>query len=409
MRATVTVESRYVRTPDGAVWTYDGPAYRFFTDYLRVFDQVRVVARVRAVPELDRAANRVDGPDVDVWPIPHYHGPRQYLQQYPAIRRAVASAASPEDAVVLRVPSAIGSVLAAARDRQRLPYALDVMADPYAVFAPGVVDHPLRPLLRQRYTSRLRHLCRSAVAVSYVTERYLQDRYPAGPRTVTAVCSDVDLPPHAYADQPRGRAPQLPHVTLVSVGSLDQMYKGIDTLLAAVARLRADGLAARLVHVGDGRFRPRLAQLAERLGIAGQVTFTGPLPSGDAVREQLDAADLFVMPSRTEGLPKALVEAMARGLPAVASAVGGIPELLPAQHLVAPDDAVGLAAAVRRLSSNPELMTEASAENLARARRYAAGRLVPQRDAYFRAVQDAHRRARRLGPSDSGRRVLTDH
>ncbi|MET8063723.1 glycosyltransferase [Micromonospora sp. NPDC005686] len=408
MRATVTVESRYVRTPDGAVWTYDGPAYRFFTDYLQVFDQVRVVARVRTVANLERAANRVDGPDVEVWPIPYYQGPRQYLQRFPAIRRAVASAASAEDAVILRVPSFIGSILAAVRDRGRLPYALDVMGDPHAVFAPGVVEHPLRPLLRQRYTSRLRHLCRSAVAVSYVTERYLQERYPAGPQTVTAVCSDVDLPRHAYADQARARTPGLPHVTLISVGSLDQMYKGIDTLLAAVARLRADGLAPRLVHVGDGRFRHRLTQLADLLGVAEQVTFTGPLPSGDAVRQQLDAADLFVMPSRTEGLPKALVEAMARGLPAVASAVGGIPELLPEQHLVAPDDAVGLAAAIRRLSSTPGLMTEASAENLTRARRYAAERLVPQRHAYFLAVQDAHRRAHRLGLSTSGRRVLID-
>ncbi|GAB3976194.1 glycosyltransferase family 4 protein [Plantactinospora veratri] len=83
------------------------------------------------------------------------------------------------------------------------------------------------------------------------------------------------------------------------------------------------------MHLGDGRYRPRLERLATDLGVRRQVHFTGTISAATEVRRQLDAADLFVMPSRTEGLPKALIEAMARGLPAVATSVGGIPELLP--------------------------------------------------------------------------------
>jgi glycosyltransferase involved in cell wall biosynthesis len=125
--------------------------------------------------------------------------------------------------------------------------------------------------------------------------------------------------------------------------------------------------------------------------VADRVTLTGTLPAGDAVWRQLDAADLFVMPSRTEGLPKALIEAMARGLPAVGSAVGGIPELLAPEDLVPPDDVTALADAIRRLVTDPARMTAASARNLARAADFAETALAPRRDAFYRAVRAATR------------------
>jgi glycosyltransferase involved in cell wall biosynthesis len=388
MRVVVTVEGRFSRTPDGAVWTATGQDRRFWTRYLSAFDAVRVVARVADTPAVPAGAKRVTGAGVEVWAVPHYLGPYQYLTRRAALARRTREAATGEDAVILRVPSPIGVILATARDRQRLPYALEVVGDPHDVFAPGVVRHPLRPLLRRWFVDGMRRQCRSAAGVAYVTQRYLQARYPAGPTAVTAAISDVDLVPSAYAaarstDRTRHAA------TLVSVGSLEQPYKGIDTLVAALARLVAGGLSPRLVHVGDGRCRPRLEHLARRLGVADRVVITGALPAGAAVRRHLDAADLFVMPSRTEGLPRALVEAMARGLPAIGSTAGGIPELLPPEFVVPPDDPARLAAAVGALLARPELMAAASARNLAWARDFSAESLTGRRAAYYRAVAEA--------------------
>ncbi len=398
-RVVVTVEARYSRTPDGAVWTRDGPAYRFFTRYLSAFDRVRVVARVANVSEPADGAHRVDGAGVEVWPVPCYVGPRQYLVRRGAVVRAVRAAAEPGDAVILRVPSPIGSLLASWRTRTHQPYAIEVVGDPYDVFAPGVVAHPARPLLRHRETARLRHQCRTALAAAYVTEGYLQSRYPARAGAVTAAYSSIDLPAAAYVPRPR-RVDRTPAVaTLISVGTLEQMYKGVDTLVAALARLVATGTAVRLVHVGDGRCRPRIEALAARLAVTDKVLLVGALPAGDAVRRQLDAADLFVMPSRTEGLPKALIEAMARGLPAIGSAVGGIPELLAPEDLVAPDDVAGLATAIRRLLADPSRMTAASARNLARAADFADERLAPRRTAFYRAVREATEAAAHVNPA----------
>ncbi len=138
--------------------------------------------------------------------------------------------------------------------------------------------------------------------------------------------------------------------------------------------------------MGDGRHRADLERLAARLGVADRVNFTGALPPGGPVRAELATADLFVLPSRAEGLPRALIEAMAAGLPALATPVGGIPELLPERHLVPRDAPDRLAAAIRRLLGDPQALAAASAENLTRARTFATEVVARRRSAFHRAV-----------------------
>jgi phosphatidylinositol alpha-1,6-mannosyltransferase len=389
VKVTVTTESRLIRTPDGRVWTRFVPDYSILQRYLSVFDGVRVVARVLDQPGAPEGVSRVDGDGVEVSPVPHYIGPFQYLRRRMAISNALAVVADSPDAVILRVPSAIGSLVAAARHRLGLPYALEVIGDPYDVFAPGVDPHPLRPLLRYRFVTMLRRQCRGAVAVAYETEQSLQARYPAAPTAAAVAVSSVDLPSAAFAAGPRTPAVSTAPPTLISVGTLDRLYKGIDTLIEAVGRLALEEFSVRLVHIGIGRHQRQLERLVEQWGVGDRVAFAGWLPTADDLRQRLDAADLFVMPSRTEGLPRALIEAMARGLPAIGSNVGGIPELLPPQDLVEPDDPVQLAEALHRMLTDHERMATASLRNLNRSRDFSAESLSPHRENFYRAVRQA--------------------
>ncbi|MBM0204237.1 glycosyltransferase family 4 protein [Micromonospora sp. STR1s_5] len=223
-----------------------------------------------------------------------------------------------------------------------------------------------------------------------MTESHLQSRYPAAPDAPTAAISSIDLPVDAFVERPRvytGRGVAEP--TLISIGTMDQLYKGIDVLIEALAILNRAGTPARLVHLGTGRYRRDLERLAERRGVGDRVRFEGWCTPGAPVRRQLDAADLFVMPSRTEGLPRALIEAMARALPAIGTRVGGIPELLLPADLVGPDDPDALAAAVAGMLDDSRRMIATSARNLNRARRYSRDSLAPQRELFYRAVRDA--------------------
>lgn len=119
--------------------------------------------------------------------------------------------------------------------------------------------------------------------------------------------------------------------------------KGIDVLLAAIPSLLREHPEVHLVILGDGELRQPLHDVAGRLGLTGRVWFMGNVAD---VRPWVKHFQVMVIPSRQEGLPTALLEAMALGCPVVASAVGGIPELLlhgTTGLLVPPDDVEALA------------------------------------------------------------------
>lgn len=129
-----------------------------------------------------------------------------------------------------------------------------------------------------------------------------------------------------------------------------EYWKGVDVLLEALASVRRP---VRLEIFGDGSQRSSLESLARALGI--DVSFQGFV---DGVRERLEDVDLFVLPSRAENFPIAVLEAMAVGLPVVATRVGGVPELVADEEtglLVEPGDAPQLAAAIERCAADPEL------------------------------------------------------
>jgi glycosyltransferase involved in cell wall biosynthesis len=177
-------------------------------------------------------------------------------------------------------------------------------------------------------------------------------------------------------------------LTLIAVGSLAQLYKAPDILIDAVGLCLRAGLELNLVLVGEGKHRAELEARARAQGLSERVRFLGQLPAGKAVRAQLDQADLFVLPSKTEGVPKAMIEAMARGLPCIGSTVGGIPELLPPEDMVPPGDAVALAAKIRAVLTDPERMARMSARNLEKAQEYCEEILRQRRIAFYSYVRE---------------------
>lgn len=139
------------------------------------------------------------------------------------------------------------------------------------------------------------------------------------------------------------------------VGSVARLSpeKGIHHLLQAHSILRSRGLLMRLVLVGEGPQRSDLEMLARTLGISTTVEFLG---YQEHVETFLSTFDFFVLPSISEGIPLSLLEAMANGLPVVATNVGGIPEIVVHQEsglLVPPGQPEALAQALDQLIQNP--------------------------------------------------------
>jgi glycosyltransferase involved in cell wall biosynthesis len=196
---------------------------------------------------------------------------------------------------------------------------------------------------------------------------------------VHVVRCGVDL--GAFAPAPR-RPPAIP--TFACVASL-RPYKGHEVLIEAAALLRREGLDLRLVLVGEGTRRRAIEAHVARAGLSEVVRLRGALPH-EEIPAVLAGATALVLPSVTardgqmEGIPVALMEAMAAGVPVVASRLSGIPELVRDGEtglLVPERDPVALAAALERLVRDPAL----------------AARLA---DAGRRAVREQHDRTRNV-------------
>jgi teichuronic acid biosynthesis glycosyltransferase TuaC len=146
--------------------------------------------------------------------------------------------------------------------------------------------------------------------------------------------------------------------------------KGVDTLVEAMGILAARAAGApRLVMAGIGGLREPLEQRAAELGVADRITWLGKVPH-DEVGWVMSAGDVFVLPSLSEGLPTVVCEAMACGLPVVATAVDGTPEIVddPATGLlVQPHDAGGLAAALARVLDDHDMAARMGGEALRRS------------------------------------------
>lgn len=180
---------------------------------------------------------------------------------------------------------------------------------------------------------------------------------------------------------------------LLCLGRLDPP-KGQTYLLKAMPAILRHVPTARLLFAGDGRLRAALEAEAQRLALNGQVRFLGYRADVAAL---LAAADLLVIPSTREGIPLALLEAMAAGLPVVATDVGGIPEAVRRDEtglLVPPGDPTALAAAAAALLRDPVRARTMGERGRARYHeQFTVERLVQETEALYNALWSQRRAA----------------
>ena len=388
MNILINSVGRFAITPDGKLWAaLPSDHYAFYTRYLDVFDSVRLLARAEPRDTPPDGFALASGPGVVTVPLPYYQGPREYLKVFLPLRRAIDKALRGQDALCLRMPCSLGSTVLGRRERSR-PYGVEVIADPYDTFSPGAHPHPLSPFFRQLFSRRLRNEVHGACAASYVTSEALQRRYRCAPTAFTTNYSSIDLAPSAVVAEPRVYEEARRPLHIISVGAFTHLSKAPDVTLKALKLCLDRRCLLTLSFLGSGAHLEEMRALAQSLGLENCVNFLGQRKTGQEVYDALDSADLFVLPSRQEGVPRAMIEAMARGLPCIGSTVGGIPELLLPEEMVAPNDPEGLSSCIEKVVSDPARMTEMSSRNLRIARGYIAPVLAERRRAFYRYLRD---------------------
>lgn len=387
MKALIVADAHLYRTPDGKVWTKTIYGNAFWQRYLEVFDEIDIAARMcRVSYDMVRDYLRVDGAHIHFRPMPMARGGKEYIRHLPQILKRAREVVQGEACAVVRLPSIIATFIYPHIRKQKIPHGIEVVADPNEAFS--------NPLVRTVLTNQLKKAAQSANGAAYVTQFALQKSYPSyarihgeDARHFEEYYSSITLAPETLGE-PRSFGGKRQFKLVHTSNNISHDEKGHSIVIKAVKELRKRGHRVEVNFIGDGSMRQDFEKLAAELGIKKYVHFLGWFSSSEEIRRVLQENDIFIFPSVSEGLPRAVIEAMAVGLPCVASPVGGIPELLPKELLVGPKDVMGFSDAVEGLITNTARMEAESLRNIGKAKEYIIPVLQNRRNHFYKKIKD---------------------
>ena len=172
-----------------------------------------------------------------------------------------------------------------------------------------------------------RRCVRVAPAVSYVTQKFLQKRYPTKGTSIGCSNAEIDFVSEDVLDKRIEKIDKLKdRVIIGTAAAVDVKYKGQQYIIEALRKMKFEKTEYYYQIVGGGD-QDYLQGLVHKYGLEDRVQLLGSLKHEEVFR-WLDNIDIYAQPSRTEGLPRAVIEAMSRGVPCIGANSGGIPELI---------------------------------------------------------------------------------
>ncbi len=246
-------------------------------------------------------------------------------------RRAIKDVIEKCDLLIVHIPDSVGDMGARYAKKLKKPYLGVVIGCVWD----ALWNHSWKgKLLATSAFFSMKRTVWEANYVIYVTCQFLQNRYPTSGKNIG--CSDVVIEENNenICNKRKERFTYLSksdEIKVATIGSLDVSYKGQRYIIKALKTLLQDGWNYHYYLIGGGEGKA-LLKLAKQLGIEDHIHYLGVLKHSD-INECFMNMDIYAQPSRQEGLPRAVIEAMNTGMPCIGSNVGGIPELLP-QELI---------------------------------------------------------------------------
>lgn len=354
--------------------------------YLKVFDELIVCTRVRNIADLSENVRKgytiSNGQGVVMAPVSAYKTLPDMFLKREKIRAQIKETLKNVDAAIIRLPSIIGLMACECCIEENVPWGVEVVTcvlDAYR--GQGMKGRIVAPYL---YRQNRKYIKMAGAAV-YVTNNFLQQRYPTEAPSESISNVALDEPSGDVLERRLQKIEKMSEpVVFGLVGSLDVNFKGHDVAIRALAGIKNDIPDFRLQCLGLGN-PERWEKFAREHGIGEKVEFCGALPSGNPVLNWMDSIDVLLVPSLQEGLPRALIEAMSRGCPALGAETGGIPELIETRFLHSKRDFVKLSDDIVSLISDRELMKKTAIRNFIEAKSYYSNVLEKRREAFWRS------------------------
>ncbi|MBB1363385.1 glycosyltransferase [Shewanella sp. SR44-4] len=315
----------FCTSQNGDIYSPGGFPRELWIKYTSIFDELTVIGR-HSLESAELSNKHVlsafSSDSIRFTFVETISTPKKLIKNRKATFSIIEAAVINSDVVIARLPSENGLAALKFAEKHKKPYSVEVVGCVWD----GLYNYG--SMFAKLYAPiayiRMRNTISKAKSVLYVTNSFLQQRYPnsIAPNVVNASNVNVDInidTSHAY----KFKNP----VVIGMIGNYKTNYKGIDTALSAVLLLKERKVNIELRVLGNGNPKDYEKFINDN-GLSNNVKFFDPLPSGAPVLEWLGNVDLYIQPSRQEGLPRSLIEALSCGKICVGSQAGGIPELL---------------------------------------------------------------------------------
>ncbi|MGH2075732.1 glycosyltransferase [Aerococcus urinaeequi] len=380
MRVLFAHDNKFIKF-NNKFYSQGGFSQHIWERYTKVFENLTVVSRQIQIDDFQSNLNFSSYENVNFVKVPDFHSPST-IKNYRMALKIIDEEVSKADYVIARLPSSIGSVAVDCAKKWNKPYLIEVVGCAWdAYWNHSFNGKIVAPSMFLKMRKDIKH----AKYVVYVTNEFLQNRYPTNGKM--ANISDVelkDLDENILARRIRKVETDEKNKNIVigTIAPLDVRYKGQEYVIMALGQLKRLGYENYEYHLvggGDSKF---LREIAIKNNVQDKIKFLGSMPH-DKIFDWLEKIDIYAQPSKLEGLPRALIEAMSYGVPGFGANKGGIPELLN-KNFVFDFDKNTIDSICDMILSMEELnLKEQAIRNFNEASKYSANILENRRQAFF--------------------------
>lgn len=384
MKAIFIHDHFFYQNQEGLVYDSSGGAFgpELWDRYLKQFECLTVIGRKKNEPSNNITLSSRSRVQFKL--LENLNNPMDRFLKKKHVYKVLTPVISTVDCVIIRLPSTLGLFAASLCKRKNIPYILEIVGDPFSSYW---YHGPLKAKIIAPYEAwKMKMAARSAQSVIYVTKEFLQKKYPSfglqesisNVRLLKAVNNEsIETFYKENSDQ----------FNIGFIGTFHVRYKGqIEALKALRNFLNHSKIEnVKLYFVGSGKSTWLQSTISE-LELESYVEILGTLEAGEkGIIPFLDKLDVFIHPSKTEGLPRVVIEAMSRGKLCLTSDVGGIPELIDPEYIHKSGDWKKLASDFYKIYNlKPFMKIESALRNRDKAKEYLESVLQKKRELFIK-------------------------
>lgn len=307
---------------------YEFAYHKLYERYSYMADNITFMMRTKPISE-ERKFTKVPE-QINIVSVPNFKDPKIYFKEKKRAAKIVEKQIKDSDITILRTQSSIAQLALKYIKKYNIPYIIESVGCSWdSYWNHGIIGKIIAPYMFYKTKEAIKN----ANYVYYVTDEFLQKRYPTKGKTVS--CSNVVLDKvddNILVQRIKKIKTLNPEKKLIlgTAAALDTRYKGQEHIICIIEKLVERGYNVEY-HLAGGMTSTKgntfLADLAKKHNVEKRVVFCGSL-SAEQMLQYYDSLDIYIQPSKQEGLPRAVIEAMSRGCPVIGTNIAGIPELI---------------------------------------------------------------------------------